>query len=71
MLILPGLCFLLKLLNGTCTTTLHPPARPLAAIHHLRASPLDLCLAAACTVHCLTDENKVLLYGNLEARIFD
>ena len=35
---------------------LHPPARPLAAIHHLRVLPLDLCPAAACTVHLLTDE---------------
>ena len=71
MLILPGLCFQLKPLNGTCTKTLHPPARPLAAIHHLRASLLDLRLAAACTVHCLTDKIKVLLYGSLEAHIFD
>ena len=50
---------------------LHPPARPLAAIHHLRASPLDLCPAAACTVHCCLTKNKVILYGNLEARIFE
>ena len=58
-----------NLYNNRGSTT--APACAATGCHSPSAStPLDLCPAAACTVHCcLTDENKVLLYGNLEARI--
>ena len=33
--------------------------------------PLDLCPAAACIVDCWLMKNKVVLYGNQEARIIE
>ena len=62
-----------KPLNGTCTTggSTTAPACAATGCHSPSASTLlDLCPAAACTVQCcLTERNKVLLYGRLEARI--